>query len=350
MLQSLDLYASIIDPDNQDGTVYRRLSGGWRELYRNLSLVFPILTSTLNSIRNLLPFPDSGSLAYVFADEAGTTGIHQLFPALVRAKKALVVGDPLQLQPVMNLSKEMVERYYETAFVAQGLTDENYDLYSPSAYEATSAYQRAAGVQGTCFGKGKGIVLIDHFRCSPPIAAISNALGEYGLVIKTRPITPVLGTHLIATDIRGSQENMVNFGEIEAVVEWVRILYSHGYSFGSKNVEKSIGVLSPYRKQANALRRALQAEYPDCNEDNTNTIHTFQGGEKAIVLLSTRQSQPSDTLMFLNRGPNLLNVGVSRAIESLILVGNLERLRGGVYSRIVVEHIERHGQIRVPGN
>ncbi|MGI2909745.1 AAA domain-containing protein [Tolypothrix sp. VBCCA 56010] len=53
------------------------------------------------------------------------------------------------------------------------------------------------------------------------------------------------------------------------------------------------------------------------------TIHTFQGGEKSVIILSTRQCRKEDSLWFINRRPNLLNVAVSRARELFILVGNL---------------------------
>ena len=343
---SLELYAQILEGNDRDGNLYRRFSRQQEAVYRDLSLLFPVISSTLHSIRNLLPFPDHGSLAYVFADEAGTSSIHQLFPALVRCKKALVVGDPMQLQPIMSFSDRQIQQYYKVAFQAQGLSDKDYDLYSPTAYETASAYQRAAGVEGEVRGKGDGIVLREHFRCPPLVARLVDRLGGYGLSIQSLPIDPTLGSCLIATHIEGVQRNDVNQTEIDAVTAWIRLLYSRGYSFSTVDRAKTIGVISPYRKQANALRRTLQSKWRDCSEENTNTIHSFQGGEKAIIILSMRQSQPSDGLLFINRSPNLLNVAVSRVTESVILVGNLNRLKQGTYSKIVVDHIEQQGVLR----
>lgn len=347
---SLELYARILEGNDQDGLIYRRFSREWRTVYQHLSLLIPVLTSTLHSIRNLLPFPDSGSLAYVLADESGTTSIHQLFPALVRCQKALIVGDPLQLQPVVPFGKQLLEQYSECAFFQQGLTEADFDLYSPTSYETASAYQRAAGADRQPNSKGFGITLIEHFRCPEPIATLVDRLGNYGLAIQSPSIPPRLGTHLIASHVEGSQENLVNLQEIDAIVNWVEHLHTLGYSFNSTNDKKTIAVISPYRKQANALRRVLQRRWRDCNEENTNTIHTFQGGEKAIVLLSTRQCRLTDSLLFLNRGPNLLNVAVSRVTESLIVIGNLERLREGLYSRMLVEHINQSGEFRPAPN
>ena len=76
------------------------------------------------------------------------------------------------------------------------------------------------------------------------------------------------------------------------------------------------------------------------------TVHTFQGGQKSVIILSTRQCDSKDSLWFINRRPNLLNVAVSRARELFILVGNLERLRAGEYSKLLVEYIEQFGEMR----
>jgi hypothetical protein len=343
---SLELYAQILEGKDKDGLRYQKFHKQWRNVYRDLSLIFPVVTSTLHSLRNMFPFTDSDSLAYVFADETGATSIHQLFPALIRAKKALIVGDPLQLPPVISFDSQLLDQYHENAFINQGLTEEDFTRYSPTSYEITSAYQRASGADGQSDSKGYGITITDHFRCPEPVATLVDRLGNYGFSIKTTPVNPVLGSHLIATHINGTQQNEVNFQEIEAVEAWVAYLYSLGYSFGADNKKKTIAVISPYSKQANALRRTLQSHWHDCNEDNTNTVHSFQDGQRAIILFSTRQSHPADSLLFLNRGPNLINTAVSRVTESLILVGNLEKLKEGIYSRIMVDHIQQFGELR----
>ena len=66
-----------------------------------------------------------------------------------------------------------------------------------------------------------------------------------------------------------------------------------------------------------------------------------------MILLSTRQCRKEDSLWFINRRSNLLNVAVSRARELFILVGNLEHLeQGGGHTKMLVEHIRQHGEIR----
>jgi hypothetical protein len=74
--------------------------------------------------------------------------------------------------------------------------------------------------------------------------------------------------------------------------------------------------------------------------------YPLQGGQKSVIIFSTRQCQPTDSLWFINRRPNLLNVAVSRAQELFILVGNLERISEGGHTKELVEYIKESGEMR----
>jgi hypothetical protein len=132
----------------------------------------------------LFPYPDSGCIDQVIVDEAGQIPPHQVFPVLVRCNRALIVGDPLQLEPVVNLSDQKKDEYRSKSFLEQGLTDVDYDRYSPTA---TTAYHRAAGASGQIQDIGQGIILKYHYRCVPVIADFCDRLCNYGMVIKTEP-------------------------------------------------------------------------------------------------------------------------------------------------------------------
>lgn len=64
-------------------------------------------------------------------DEAGMIDLHKTFPLLVRSRKAIIVGDPQQIQPVITLSEQRRDNYRQTAFLDRGLTDIDYHRYSP---------------------------------------------------------------------------------------------------------------------------------------------------------------------------------------------------------------------------
>ncbi|WP_414545323.1 AAA domain-containing protein [Nostoc sp. CCY0012] len=328
---------------NGEWEAYRQLSSNWRNIYRDISLLFPVFLCNLHSIRNLLPYPDSGCIDQVIVDEAGQIPPYQVFPVLVRCNRALIVGDPLQLEPVINLSDQQKEEYRSKSFLEQGLTDVDYDRYSPTA---TTAYHRAAGASGQPGDIGQGIILKYHYRCVPVIADFCDHLCNYGMIIKTEPKASRLGTNLIGCHVEGKLENYVNWAEVDAVEVLIDELLAAGYCINPTDSLNEIGVISPYRRQVDALIQRLRSRWTDFPKQSIGTVHTFQGGQKSVIIFSTRQCQPTDSLWFINRRPNLLNVAVSRARELFILVGDLGRISSGGHTKELVEYIREFGEMR----
>ncbi|MEM8780568.1 MAG: AAA domain-containing protein, partial [Cyanobacteria bacterium P01_G01_bin.49] len=346
IIVSIRTYIDVINAE-WDYEARRKFATSGASILRDVSLIFPVWASTLQSIRNLLPYPDSGCINRLIVDEAGMIPLHQLFTALVRCNKAMIVGDPLQLEPIVPFNRSIIEQYHERAFIERGLTDTDYERYSPTAISTATAYHRAAGVFDESNQTGSGIILSEHHRCVPPIIDFCDRLCHYNLNIKTSEKESKLGANLIAYNIEGNYEQHTNPQEIEAIEHLVEHLVESGYLISSSNGNNTIGVISPYRAQADALYSRLSSTCRDFNRESIGTVHTFQGGQKSAIILSTRQCRDRDSFWFLNRRPNLLNVSVSRAEELFILVGNLELLKqSGGYMRMLVEHIQKFGEIR----
>ena len=85
----------------------------------------------------------------------------------------------------------------------------------------------------------------------------------------------------------------------------------------------SIGVIAPYRAQANLLNRLNDswASKPDAVEIQVGTIHGFQGDERDIIIavLNPPPTISASPQMFLNK-QNILNVAISRARDYLFIV------------------------------
>lgn len=334
--QSLELYLSF-------------LSGTWKsedkmaenldEHIKNLSLIFPVITVTLLSVRNMLPWTER-CVDRTIVDEAGMIPLHQTFPLLVRSRKAIIVGDPLQIEPVITLSDQRRDNYRQTAFLGRGLTEIDYHRYSPEEEYSATSYHRAAGASGEDNDKNQGICLIEHFRCQPSIIQYCDNIAGYGLEIKTEPASSLLESNLIAYHVEGSIRGNINEDEVTAISDLFQHLQNQGYLL------EDIGVISPFSVHAGALRERLVEKFRGLDRKSVGTIHTFQGSEKKVIILSTKVCRTQDNVSWINRRPNLLNVAVSRAKELFILVGNLYRLeQAGIYTRQLVEHIREQGII-----
>ncbi|GAB4230006.1 MAG: hypothetical protein Kow00121_58810 [Elainellaceae cyanobacterium] len=327
-------------------TYLKALPGGTRQvrsinpdkLFKSLSLVFPVITCTLLSVRNMLPWLEEEYVDRAIVDESGMIPLHQTFPLLVRSRKAIIVGDPLQIEPIVNQTQETLERYLQEFFIHGGLTQEEYYRYSPDATETATTYHRAAGATGENNDVGQGIQLLEHYRCQPNIIAYCNHIAKYGLSCETPLKDSLIGSHLVAYHVDGKITENVNQKEIEAIHDIIQHLIKHGYS------AKDIGVISFFRAQANALKESLIKQFAEL-EGAIGTVHTFQGSERQVIILSTKVCRPQDSIDWINRRPNLLNVAVSRAKELFILVGNLHQLEERGYTRQLVEHIRERGMI-----
>ncbi len=328
---------------NGEWEIKRQFKRNCHLVYRDISLLFPVFLTTLQSMRRLFPSLHNGCIDQTIIDEAGQIPPHQPFPLLVRSRRAMFLGDPWQLEPIVPLSDSDKDLYRAKAFFARQLTDADYDCYSPTA---VSAYHRAAGGSGRVGDLGNGIILKYHYRSVPEIARFISQLCYPEMIMKTSPSPSRMGANLIACHVEGQHTDHVNQAEIEVVEVLIKELLEAGYRLNANGNSDNIGVISPYRRQADALNNSLRSRWSDFSDNSIGTVHTFQGGQKSVIILSTRQCHSKDSLWFINRRPNLLNVAVSRARELFILVGNLELLRAGEYTKLLVEYIEQFGEIR----
>ncbi|NEQ29277.1 MAG: hypothetical protein F6K28_62190 [Microcoleus sp. SIO2G3] len=186
--------------------------------------------------------------------------------------------------------------------------------------------------------------MTETFRSVKSIAEFFDVICQYGLDVKTTERASPLGSHLLAYNVEGRYDQQVNEAEIAEIEAIIEHLIAQGYSLRDAKGRSRVGVISPFRRQAIALQHRL---YPLLNSQEVNTVHKFQGGQKEVIIFSPRQCRPNDSFWFINRTPNLLNVTVSRSQILFILVGNLDVLRNaGGYIAQLVDHIERHGEIR----
>ncbi|YAF98610.1 MAG: AAA domain-containing protein [Nodularia sp. CChRGM 3473] len=344
--KALNAYSNFITSSNKNHQYFSQNLDKLEENLKAISLIFPVVSSTLLSVKNMLPCV-TDCVDRIIIDEAGMIPQHQTFPLLFRCRKAIIVGDPLQIEPIINLTKQRCEQYRDSAFIEKGLSELDYHLYSPEETELATTYHRAAGASGEDGDTGQGIKLVEHYRCQPSIIQFCDRIVGYGLQVKTQPVSPLLETNLIAYHVEGSiHKDNFNTQEVDVVTEVIKHLIDpdQGYSL------EDIGVISPFSIHAQVLNRSLrkQKELSGLPEDAIGTVHKFQGSQKRVIILSTKVCRPQDNSScdWINSKPNLLNVAVSRAEELFILVGNLYRLeKAQGYTRQLVEHIREYGEI-----
>jgi len=269
--------------------------------------VLPLWLGTLTEIDDTLPVA-AGMFDVVIFDEASQIDQTRAAPALARAKRAIIVGDPRQLRHVSFVGDEAgaiaAEQHAITGDLARLL-----DVRRNSLFDA------AAGASPVTW-------LNEHFRSIPHIIAFSDRTFYGGKLryMTQHPSTETRDAIRIRL-VQGSRDKEgVNRTEIASVIEEVRAALLTGSS--------SVGVVTPFRAQADALEEALlEALSPEEIERlglRTGTVHAFQGNERETVIASMALSAADlgSSLRFVE-DPNLFNVLVTRARSEMIVVTSL---------------------------
>jgi hypothetical protein len=319
----------------------------------SLFALFPVVGCTLLSLGNTFPF-QRGRIDLAVIDEAGQCHPAYAVSALGRARRALVIGDVHQLEPVVGIdTREEARVLTRHAFFELGSADAARAALQPwrSAAEAGNSAQRLASL-----GMERPLALHDHFRCQPEIIALSDRLCDYGLRVRTRPASlghrsSLLAGPILFHDVRGPQTpaagSWSNEAEVDHVAHLVRALLRDGLS------PAQLAVLTPYRGQLGLLHARFRAERVPLDGDDLDlanaptlfddapagglalgTVHRFQGGERDVVIFSTVIAEPR-SLPFLNDRVNLVNVAVSRARQHLLVVGNADVLSRGRMTKVL---------------
>ncbi|XP_023798010.1 putative helicase MOV-10 [Cyanistes caeruleus] len=126
-----------------------------------------------------------------------------------------------------------------------------------------------------------------------------------------------------------------NTAEIEVLVHYLKkLLQSQGKGSCPSVSPKEIGIISPYRKQVEKIRKAITSldpdlqKLPDIRQLKVGSVEEFQGQERHVILISTVRScstylqfDQTFRLGFI-KNPKRLNVAITRAKALLIVVGN----------------------------
>ena len=278
----------------------------------------PLWIGTLSDIEDVLPAV-SGLFDLVVLDEASQIDQPQAAPALLRGRRAVVVGDPHQLRHVSFRSDADID----AALAEEGLADLRpwLDVRRVSAFDLAAM---AAPVR----------VLRDHFRSVPHLIDFSaQRFYRDRLAVMTRtPATERLDavdvTHLDHPSEKGQDADRVVPAEVDAVLDLVERSGRVGDGAPPPTSVAdlpSMGVITPFRAQADALESALVERIDGRTIDalrlRVGTVHAFQGGERDHVVIATglTDEDTPNRRRFLE-DPNLFNVMVTRGRDRVTVV------------------------------
>ncbi|MEU3831132.1 DEAD/DEAH box helicase [Streptomyces microflavus] len=293
--------------------------------WQTLFLVVPVVSTTFSSVGSMFARLGRESIGWLLVDEAGQATPQAAVGALWRARRAVLVGDPLQLEPVVTMPAALQRRLLR----AYGVDER----WLPSATSAQAVADRTSRYGTYLPAPGGddehvwvGSPLRVHRRCEEPMFTVSNEVAYDGLMVygtasKAFPDEErdgLLPSRWLNTDDPARPAD-APWGERDRrAFEFVLdLLDRHGVG-----VER-IRVIAPFRAlvaECKKVCRGRDGWTAELLEERCATVHRAQGKEADVVILVLGGGRPG-AREWAARTPHLLNVAASRAKRRIYVIG-----------------------------
>jgi len=304
------------------------------EKFGMLQEAFPCMIAGLREYAEYVPL-QRGIFDIVIIDEGSQVSIAQAMPAILRAKKMVVLGDRKQFGNVKTAlaSKAINNGHMEAlrqAFAAWPQSD-NYTQQRLERFNIKSSVMDWFDLVANY-----SIQLRKHFRSYPEMIGFSSKhfyeSSLQTMKIRGKPINEVIQFHGIEHDGKIDRSANTNELEIEHILKELEKLLDDDKPY-------TAGVITPHSEQATLFSRRLsahprQAEMRDRLRLKVMNFDSCQGEERDVIFYSLVATREKDRLAHIfpasmdsaaddieyNLRLQRLNVGFSRAKERIVIV------------------------------
>ncbi len=303
------------------------------EKFDNVKNAFPVIIANIRQFGEYMPLAP-GVFDVVVIDEASQVSVAQAFPAMLRAKKLVVLGDSKQFSNTKssNASIALNEKYKAelNAYFKQKVANDAGTLQRLSRFDV-----KCSILEFCQLCANYSIMLRKHFRSYQELISYSSQTfyGSQLQAIKIRgvPIEEVIRFDQIdvgdAKTTRGTNEAEARF-ILEQLLELLE-----------EENPPTVGIITPFREQQTLLSKMLfshasGAEFQDRLRLKVMTFDSCQGEERKIIFYSMVATAKDDALNYVfpvdltdaeerveeKLKVQRLNVGFSRAEEMVWFV------------------------------
>jgi uncharacterized small protein (DUF1192 family) len=309
-------------------------------IWQSLFLIVPIVSTTFASFHNQFADLGPASLGWLFIDEAGQAVPQAAVGALWRAKHAVVIGDPLQIEPVFTLPSRFISAVAE---LSPHTADGSYSPHKTSVQRLADNANKFGVIMRSEGGQGLwvGSPLRVHRRCIEPMFSWSNDIAYdgkmvFGLPSPCRPNGPPIPCESAWIDLKGNVRKRQEVAEqTQFVLELLVALYQKHQQL------PGLYLISPFKAiKTELIKEILNLDWvnqeqeivqPGKNElkkwckERVGTVHTFQGKEEDTVLMILgADSKHVGSADWACAKPNILNVALTRAHRRFYVIGDRE--------------------------
>lgn len=259
---------------------------------------------------------------YVVVDEASMIHLPNMIFALYKQKpkKFIIAGDPFQIGPIAQIKQWKDENIYTMVELdqADSFAQPKTQPYKYDVVQLETQFRSIPSI-GNLFSKFTYNGILKHSRQNTelkelqinkiaikPLTCIKFPVSEYESIYRSKRINNSSSYHIYSA--------IFAFEFLKYAIQEIK--------YGSKEHPYKIGIISPYRIQADIVNKLIASrKFPENISVQVGTIHGFQGDEcDTIIALFNSPPKISDSPdSFMNR-QNILNVAISRARDYLFIL------------------------------
>lgn len=314
--------------------------------FQKLKEAFPCILAGIRDYAEYIPL-EQDMFDLVIIDEASQVSVAQAFPAILRAKKVLILGDKKQFSNIKaSQARSDTNREYlsnlETSF-KRNVSTEATKLVRLGKFNIKTSV-----LEFFEFISNYNTQLIKHFRGYKEIISYSNKFFYQDslqvMKIRGKAIDEVIKFSYVKPTIEDEVYPNTNAKEVEFIIAELKKLKD-------EKKEVTVGIITPHTNQQKLLIEKINLlperdYYLEKLSLKIMTFDTCQGEERDIIFYSMVASEHSDRLwgVFIKDLANVdieedgqikaqrLNVGFSRAKECIhfVLSKPLEGFTGSV--------------------
>lgn len=308
-------------------------------LLNSLFFLVPVVSTTFASVQRMLEYIGKEQLGLLIVDEAGQAAPQCAVGALWRAKKAIVVGDPKQVEPVVTTDETLMTLYQKKCGI------DSLASYLSKSHSVQGFADRINPYGSWIGDTWVGCPLVVHRRCVNPMFGISNRVSYDETMIlgmkdavKEEERSELLFYHSLWIDVPGKKGGATK-GNDHYVPEQGEVCLRLILAWMEKHHEKAdsrkLYVISPFTTVVNGIKAAvknaldteeyrwLKSEFKGWAAFNCGTVHTFQGKEaEEVIFFLGCQPSSAGAIGWVNS--NILNVAVTRAKKQVYFIGDYE--------------------------
>ncbi|UIO43870.1 AAA domain-containing protein [Brevibacillus brevis] len=317
------------------------------KFYNRLAMITPCLVMTFFMLpKQFLAYGDQTNfflynyIDLLIVDEAGQVSPEIGAGAFALAKKAIVVGDVYQIEPVWSINRALDKALALSSGAINELARyEQLELCGLNGYGSSVMRVAAKSCRYQKYEE-RGLFLSEHRRCYNEIIDYCNKLVYKGNLEPKRgkgtehagraiKQWPQMGYRQINSENSSKQgTSRYNRQEAAKIAEWLNDHFALIQAAYPKEAEHNLlGIITPFKAQVRCIQTEIAKQAPHLRSKiSVGTVHTFQGAERNVILMSTVYGR-NEGCFFIDANKSLMNVAVSRAKDHFFVFGDNQCLK-----------------------